>query len=709
MRTVPTDRLRCARFERFEDRIVFSGAPWSAFCEREPDFIIPLPDWEDIAPALPPVQTYSSAPTAASQLRADYGFDGSGQTVAVIDSGIAYEHWALGGGLGDGYRVVGGWDFTEESDADPHDDGPGGFHGTHVSGIIASDDSARPGVAPGVDLVGLRVFNDMGMGYVEWVERALRWVHQHRFDFQHPITTVNLSLGSAWNGSNPPSWATFEDELALLEQDGIFVAVAAGNSFADYGVPGLSYPAASPYVVPIGSVDAQGNISDFSQRLGHMLAAPGEDITSTVPDHIFGADGYYNDWASVSGTSMAAPYVAGASTLVRQALEFTSDVPITQDDIYQQLWDTADLVYDATSQTTYHRVNLQAAIEAAMPTDQYGSTVDDAHDLGTIGQLTELTGYLARLDDQDYFQFTAAHSGELILTVTADEPVLLSSLSPEGTASPHPDAEASDLSQRERWLSMQVQAGTEYIFSLAADTNITQYSVCLEPVAQDAVQIDGHVVQVTGTAGEDAFRFNVSGEIELLVNGQMHRLARDRVWEFQFSGGGGTDTFTFHGSAENEQIQIQPGQFHAAGTGFELSACGIQRVYAYANEGCDDVVRLTGSDGNDEFIGRPSRVCCAGPDFTLRCRGSIARTSMPAVGATTLRGATIRVATTNSSPGPAPLRCPVRGSTTKPRALTASSRSRRPAGTMWHDCMDRRVTTGSRAGRIAVRLPGPGT
>ncbi len=72
----------------------------------------------------------------AAELRQTQGLDGSGQTVAVIDSGIAWDHLALGGGFGPGYRVVGGWDFAED-DADPYDDGPAGYHGSHVAGLLA--------------------------------------------------------------------------------------------------------------------------------------------------------------------------------------------------------------------------------------------------------------------------------------------------------------------------------------------------------------------------------------------------------------------------------------------------------------------------------------------------------------------------------------------------------------------------------------------
>ena len=62
--------------------------------------------------------------TAIDQVRAQYGFTGAGQTVVTIDTGIAYDDAALGGGFGSGYRVVGGWDFAE-NDADPFDDRAG--------------------------------------------------------------------------------------------------------------------------------------------------------------------------------------------------------------------------------------------------------------------------------------------------------------------------------------------------------------------------------------------------------------------------------------------------------------------------------------------------------------------------------------------------------------------------------------------------------
>ena len=142
--------FRTARFESVEQRLVMSSNPASQFAS---DQIVQQRIGDEVYPTLVDLP----GPAQLSEARNEFGFTGQGQTVVVIDSGIAYSHTALGGGFGAGYRVVGGFDFTGPTDADPYDSGPYGSHGTHVAGIIASDDALHPGVAPGVDLVALRV------------------------------------------------------------------------------------------------------------------------------------------------------------------------------------------------------------------------------------------------------------------------------------------------------------------------------------------------------------------------------------------------------------------------------------------------------------------------------------------------------------------------------------------------------------------------
>jgi subtilisin family serine protease len=380
---------------------------------------IPLSVDTKLSPApIEPLATAAHSITNWDQVRQHFGLSGKGQTVAVIDSGIAWDHVALGKGFGSGYRVVGGWDFTEENDANPYDDGPSGFHGTHVAGIIGSDSAKYPGVAPEVDLVGLRVFNDAGQGQLSWVEKALQWVYTNRNSFENPITTVNLSIGTTWNANTVPDWAMLEDELQQLYNEGIVVTASAGNSFKRYNAPGVSYPAASPYVIPVASVDDNGQLSDFSQRNDRVIAAPGRNIMSTVPDHLLGRDGKVDDFSTASGTSMAAPYVAGATVLIRQAMEMAGYSDISVSSIVQHLHNTADRVFDSITRASYDRLDLMQAIDAIIPDDNVGDSSATAQPISLASG--KLNGWINTVNDTDVYRFTATASGKWYLDAQSD-------------------------------------------------------------------------------------------------------------------------------------------------------------------------------------------------------------------------------------------------------------------------------------------------
>ncbi len=456
---------RVPRFESVEPRICLSANP--ATVDPAPaahlDYFVEDLLNEGVHTTLADAHDLTGLDVA----RAEYGFTGMGQTVVVIDTGIAYDHVALGGGFGSGVRVVGGFDFTAERDADPYDDGPFGSHGTHVAGIIGSSDSTNPGVAPGVDLVALRVFDDYGNSEFAWVEEALQWVHTYRNAFENPITTVNLSLGTNWNSSALPDWATFEDELAQLEADGIFTAVAAGNSFTRYETTGLSYPAASPYVVPVASVDDDGTLSYFTQRDRRVIAAPGRSVQSTVPDYVGDGDGRTDDFARYSGSSMASPYVAGAAVLIRQAYEFAGVPNVSQDTIYNLMVSTADTVYDPITAQSYHRLNLGRAIDTVMPADDFGSTQATAYPLGTIVDTASISGTVGSLDDDDWFRFTAAATGSVTVQARADGDLVPQWQLSGATRSPA----GGDV------LSFNVIAGQTYNLGLATGDGLGHYTL----------------------------------------------------------------------------------------------------------------------------------------------------------------------------------------------------------------------------------------
>lgn len=373
--------------------------------------------------------------TGLSQVQTKYGLSGVGQTVVVIDTGVAFDHAALGGAFGPSHRVVGGWDFAED-EVDPYDDGPAGSHGTHVAGIVgAADNEPDTGVVPGVDLVSLRVFNDSGDGSFERIKDALHWVHVNRDTFENPITAVNLSLGASWNSDVPPPWATLEPELAQLEADGLFISVAAGNEFAEESVPGLGYPAASPHVVPVMSFDDDGQLSYFSQRHSRAIAAPGRKIVSTIPDYAGNNNGISDDYVQRSGTNMAAPFIAGASVLIREAMEMVGYTNITQQTLYEHMMVTADSIYDSTTDQQYYRINLLSAIESllGLSGDFNGDGVVSAADFSvwrdTLGSTVDMRADADRngaVDEADYEIWKVGFSGMQATTAVslfAPEPI----------------------------------------------------------------------------------------------------------------------------------------------------------------------------------------------------------------------------------------------------------------------------------------------
>lgn len=506
-------------------------------------------------------------------VRTDYGFDGTGQTVAVIDSGIAYDHFALGGGFGSNYRVVGGWDFTGENDANPYDDGPSGSHGTHVAGIVGASGGSHEGVAPGVDLVGLRVFDDAGNGYFSWVENALQWVYDNRDTFENPITAVNLSLGVAsWNSDSIPSWANLENEFYALKQAGIFVAVSAGNSFTSFNEAGLSYPAASPHVVPVASVDDSGSLSYYSQRNSRVIAAPGRGIYSTVPDYKGNNNGVTDDYASFSGTSMASPYVAGASVIIREAMEFAGYTNITQDTIYNHMVSTADSFYDSATDAYYNRLNMEAAIDALMPADDFGSTVGSAFNLGSLSDQSR-NGSITTLDDVDYFKFTASSTGSVSFTA--------SSMTHNLTA----DWELSGGSgvwsgNNNETFTIDVVEGQEYTVGFSSDDGL------------------GHYVLDIASTGE-AFTFTDWGaisfsEIDGLANSgdNWYRIVTSNPGLFS------AEAF-FDANGGQASLELYDSSLESIDTG--TSADGTSRVNAWTTAGTELYLKVSGDNNDIDF------------------------------------------------------------------------------------------------------------
>ncbi len=244
----------------------------------------------------------------APTIWSSYGVTGAGVKVAVIDTGIDYTHPDLGGCFGVGCRVVGGYDFVNK-DGDPFDDFG---HGTHVAGIIGANGTLK-GVAPGVTLLAYKVLDSNGSGYSSDIIAAL----------ERAVTDgariANLSLGGAGDLDDPTCKAVDNATAA-----GMLSVIAAGNTGPGYqtiGSPGMARTAltvgASNKTDEIASFSSRGYVTDGERFLMKPeVVAPGVAIRSTVPK--LGSLGDPSGYASLSGTSMATPHVAGAAALLLQ-------------------------------------------------------------------------------------------------------------------------------------------------------------------------------------------------------------------------------------------------------------------------------------------------------------------------------------------------------------------------------------------------------
>lgn len=225
----------------------------------------------------------------AGTVHAD-GSLGRGVKVAVIDSGINYDHLDLGA------SYAGGYDFANK-DADPLDDNG---HGTHVAGTVAAvrNGAGVVGVAPEARIYALKVLGADGGGYYDDIVAAIEWC------VSNGIQVTNNSYGSSANPGTTVK-AAFDNAYAA----GVLHIAAAGN---EGNVPGnrdtVIYPARWESVVAVAATNSSDTRATFSSTGPAVeLAAPGVSINSTLMGGGYG---------TMSGTSMASPHATGVAALV---------------------------------------------------------------------------------------------------------------------------------------------------------------------------------------------------------------------------------------------------------------------------------------------------------------------------------------------------------------------------------------------------------
>ncbi|MDX1523054.1 MAG: S8 family serine peptidase, partial [Anaerolineae bacterium] len=206
------------------------------------------------------------------------GIDGAGFAVVVIDTGIDLDHPFFGDdNNGDEIadRIVYQYDFAD-NDADATDVHG---HGSNVTSIALSSDVTYTGMAPGADIIHLKVFRDSGSGNFGDVEEALQWVVANAVAYN--IVSVNMSLSDPTSNYQAPTAGYYGigDELAALTGLGVTVVSSSGNRFYTFnGETGVSYPSADPNSFSVGAV--------FDTDIGAAAYGSGAMAYSSAADRL---------------------------------------------------------------------------------------------------------------------------------------------------------------------------------------------------------------------------------------------------------------------------------------------------------------------------------------------------------------------------------------------------------------------------------------
>jgi serine protease AprX len=277
------------------------------------------------------------------------GYDGTGVTVAVIDSGINDTHPDLRNSTQSHSRVLYRQDFTGTTNSNSSGAKYDLYgHGTHVAGIIGGNGYLSggnyDGVAPNVSFVDLRALDVNGSGSDSSVIAAIQQAIALKSTYN--IRVINLSLGRGI----PASYT--QDPLCQAVESawkaGIVVVVAAGNYGRlsvnnSNGFGTITAPGNDPYVLTVGAMKSNGSSSPASETKAsysskgpttydHVvkpdimapgnaivsLAAPGATLESAYPSELITGNDGNNDYFTLSGTSMATPVVSGAVALLLQ-------------------------------------------------------------------------------------------------------------------------------------------------------------------------------------------------------------------------------------------------------------------------------------------------------------------------------------------------------------------------------------------------------
>ena len=608
-----------------------------------------------------PIQTAMVESTELLELdtfRADQaysGMDGSGYAIAILDTGIDTDHDFFDG------RIVAQEDFTPSDDGDAEDTAG---HGTHIAGIAAGYDEQGnySGVAPGADIVALKVFKDVedgGEGNFGYLEAGLAWL----IDYAdvHNVVAVNMSLsardeyGISYNYDTPQQLFGIDDELAQLVELGVIVVSAAGNDFyANGSEPGVGYPAADPNSIavsavydadlgrrpPVGYVYSDGSyanttaadrVTPYSQRHETLttVMAPGELTTAAWLNN--GTDAKF-------GTSMAAAHIAGMAVLAKQIAMEELDHNLTHAQFVDLLQYTGETINDGDDEddnVTNTDVDFKRADMLALADELlYRHWVFDANDDPAPGnQANDQTDDTFRLDHGSGYIYVTING--TLVDYIPDNRILVLELNGSndndemkvyGQSGFHGEIRLNGQNNTgdiaivyesiyddyyvTRPLSMTFYGGCDYDEQTELhDPDTAQYTVTAEGFREThgyATIVDGGIdgACMYGSAGNDemlGYPTWYSAVYDSVTNPTYY----NRVKSFEhvyFWGEGGSDIFYIHDTPGNDTFTFYGednyGHFDYGDYGY-FKCWDFYYLHAYADYGGDDAASFIGTSGDE--------------------------------------------------------------------------------------------------------------
>ncbi|MCX5634073.1 MAG: S8 family serine peptidase, partial [Phycisphaerae bacterium] len=295
-------------------------------------------------------------------------YNGSGVSVAIVDSGVDYTHPRLGGGGFPNSKVIGGYD-TGNNDTDPMPVGEA--HGTCCAGIAAgllgTVGDYIGGVAYNAKIYALKLTTDEGIWPTDSTLAAWDWCITHRNDNPaNPIRAMSNSWGVPGypinNAADADAFSPAHTTAAQTAVDaGIAILAASGND--GFAGQGISWPSAMSNVISVGAVyDTTDRVTEYSNTANILdILAPADPVYTT---DIVGAGGYNpgDYYPYFNGTSSACPFAAGSVAALQSAAMQLRGAHLTPSQVRTLLRITGDSVTDTKVAITKPRVNVGAAI-----------------------------------------------------------------------------------------------------------------------------------------------------------------------------------------------------------------------------------------------------------------------------------------------------------------------------------------------------------